>query len=46
MRAAPAGRFHPKGGEILDVINEWNQRHPDQPFNLLGQGHGHGPVSR
>ena len=28
----------PKSGELLDVINEWNTRHPAHPFELTGAG--------
>jgi hypothetical protein len=33
----------PKSGELLDVINEWNTRHPSDPFELTGNG---APTSR
>lgn len=33
----------PKSGELLDVINEWNTRHPAEPFELTGAG---APASR
>jgi hypothetical protein len=26
--------IHPKGGDLLDVVNTWNVAHPDQPFTL------------
>ncbi len=25
---------HPKGGDLLDVVNDWNVRHPDQQFTI------------
>jgi hypothetical protein len=28
----------PKRSDLLDVINTWNERHPDQPFTME-----HGP---
>lgn len=28
--------IHPKGGDLLDVVNGWNTRHPDRPFTLGG----------
>lgn len=28
----------PKSGDLLDVINEWNTRHPADPFELTGAG--------
>ncbi|WP_375767695.1 hypothetical protein NR798_39395 [Archangium gephyra] len=28
----------PKAGDLLDVINEWNTRHPANPFELNGNG--------
>ncbi len=28
----------PKSGDLLDVINEWNTRHPANPFELTGAG--------
>ncbi|MFY0528860.1 hypothetical protein ACN28I_38775 [Archangium gephyra] len=33
----------PKSGDLLDVINEWNTRHPANPFELTGAG---APASR
>lgn len=29
---------HPRRGELLDVLNEWNVAHPDRPFVLNGPG--------
>lgn len=26
--------IHPKGGDLLDVVNSWNTRHPDRPFTI------------
>lgn len=35
----------PKNGDLLDVLNAWNQRHPDEPFSITpaapGSGFGH-----
>lgn len=36
--------IHPRRGELLDVVNAWNTRHPDQPFEIYG-GHRGGHLS-
>lgn len=30
----------PKRNDLLDVINGWNQRHPEEPFEISGGHHG------
>jgi len=34
LALALAAIIHPRGADLLDLINGWNGRHPDQQFNL------------